>query len=60
MNTELKPCPFCGGEEISEAYHKMFSMDVRCTIKCMNCMGEMTRSTKKKAEQAWNRRAKND
>lgn len=54
---KLKPCPFCGNENISSAQHKMFGQDVRYTIKCMRCMGEMTRSTRKKAEQAWNRRA---
>ena len=58
--TELKPCTFCGGENISAAQHKMFGQDVRYTIKCMRCMGEMTRSTRKKAEQAWNRRVGNE
>ena len=54
---ELKPCPFCGSESIAANQHKMFGADVRYTIKCVRCMGEMTRTTKKKAESAWNRRA---
>ena len=54
---ELKPCPFCGGKELSEAQHKQYGMSLRYTIKCLKCMGEMTRTTKQKAENAWNRRA---
>lgn len=53
----LKPCPFCGSESIAANQHKMFGADVRYTIKCMKCMGEMTRTTRKKAIEAWNRRA---
>ena len=54
---DLKPCPFCGGKELSEAQTKYFGMSARYTIKCLKCMGEMTRTTKQKAENAWNRRA---
>ena len=54
---ELKPCPFCGSKELSEAQHKQYGMSLRYTIKCLKCMGEMTRTTKQKAEKAWNRRA---
>ena len=54
---ELKPCPFCGSNELSEAQHKQFGMSLRYTIKCLVCMGEMTRTTKQKAVNAWNRRA---
>ena len=57
---ELKPCPFCGGKELSEAQHKQYGMSLRYTIKCLKCMGEMTRITKQKAENAWNRRAEDE
>ena len=54
---ELKPCPFCGGKELSEAQHKQYGMSLRYTIKCLKCMGEMTRTSPHKARDAWNRRA---
>lgn len=53
--TELKPCPFCGGEAT-------FIGD-RC-IKCKSCGGAFICTNPLKttldAAEAWNRRAKND
>lgn len=47
MSEELKPCPFCGGSDVSPS-----SFDV----KCMECGVEMPGGTER-AIAAWNRRA---
>lgn len=62
---ELKPCPFCGGEDV-----RIFSMPKRenceeqiCyTIICNDCNSGsgMYIDSKNAAVKAWNRRAKND
>lgn len=59
---ELKPCPFCGGEEIViRPVHGYFPKSAHRTyyyIQCRNCFarsGDLWR--KSKAIEAWNRRA---
>ena len=53
---ELKPCPFCGGEHIIEALQKPVGAGEYFMIKCVYCSAEITRSSKRKAREAWNRR----
>ena len=57
---ELKPCPFCGGKKIMECRHKSPAMAIRYTVKCLDCMGEMTRTAPHKAREAWNNRAESE
>lgn len=54
---ELKPCPFCGGEHILAATHKPIGASEYFMIKCTDCSAEITRTSKRKAYEAWNRRA---
>lgn len=63
--SELKPCPFCGGEaELSNGrYDGKLTSYVMC--KECRCTGEFFFVSPKyasaiKATEAWNRRAKND
>ncbi len=60
MKVELKPCPFCGGTNLLEYTTKELYRVPTYTIKCANCMGEMTRTKPQKAIEAWNRRAASD
>lgn len=60
METELKPCPFCGGEADIGKYGE----DVGITFYfiCCTCGAELDRHTvtEKAAIEAWNRRADDD
>ena len=52
---ELKRCPFCNGEAKFEKY-----ANVVWKVKCTQCpcdMGRLWFKDKRKAKQAWNRRA---
>lgn len=52
MKTELKPCPFCGGEAKHNVAHLWHS------IECTRCGASTTwRSTKRGARRLWDRRA---
>lgn len=51
---ELKPCPFCGSENVSGTQHLNPN---NYEIICMNCYARMRRTAKRKAIEAWNRRA---
>lgn len=51
---ELKPCPFCGNKNVSGTQHLNPN---NYEILCMNCFARMRRSAKRKAIEAWNRRA---
>jgi Lar family restriction alleviation protein len=55
--TELKPCPFCGGEAklISEYANAHY-------VECKNCWASVWRScpTHEEAIEVWNRRANDD
>lgn len=48
----LKPCPFCGGENVTLKYSSKWGFFVSC--KC-TAVGPGAK-TKEKAEQAWNTR----
>lgn len=57
--TKLKPCPFCGGEEIEvvDGY-----ADDGCWVTCLSCAAQTGAKPRshKEAIQAWNtRKAKN-
>jgi len=60
---ELKPCPFCGGKaELyeSEAYNlktETKEKDIRWFVMCEQCTALTCGALKKKAIEAWNRRA---
>lgn len=59
---KLKPCPFCGCEEIRVEY-EMVSDDFlyapipRWRVQCCNCSALICRGEKRNAIEAWNRRA---
>lgn len=56
--SELKPCPFCGGEAILESnklrYGTIYS------AYCQKCGAEITGFSEHEAVAAWNRRAQPD
>lgn len=54
MSTELKPCPFCGGEAsmVSDAGYFMDGNYVRC----LECEQEFVQATAESAAAVWNRR----
>lgn len=66
---DLLPCPFCGGEAVFHEYTGRFvevalanRCDVPAMIKCERCGAMLsfntgTRSTRRDAADAWNRRA---
>ena len=58
--TELKPCPFCGGQ----ANHEIFSdgFFVWCRVECKPCgvMLTVPCETRNEGINAWNRRAENE
>ena len=58
---ELKPCPFCGGEEAYLTKNCYGQNYVRCP-KCGAVVwgSDDENLTKKRAIELWNRRAKND
>ena len=63
---ELKPCPFCGGKaELyeSEAYNlktETKEKNIRWFVMCEQCTALTCGALKKKAIEAWNRRAGED
>jgi Lar family restriction alleviation protein len=53
--SELKPCPFCGGE--AHAYHSgLFEEDTQTGIGCLNCGANLDEGTEEKAIKSWNSR----
>ena len=53
-DTELKPCPFCGGKATIMENNHYTDM---WTVMCKNCYSEIDRyHTKESAIEAWNRR----
>lgn len=51
----LKPCPFCGGEEIQlEEMEGPFGDFLR--VFCVDCEAEVTHETYEEVVEAWNRR----
>ena len=58
--TELKKCPFCGGEANIESYDPYDGYQGDCTVwrvKCSECKVIIQKRTEKEAIEAWNRRA---
>ena len=59
--TDLKPCPFCGGEGVVQRREYKGYMETFGVV-CFDCCAE-TRpfyNTEEEAIKAWNRRANND
>lgn len=63
--TELKPCPFCGGEAFLEPYRVRKGYEA--SIQCNQCLCSMSTITYDEEEtaiesvvKAWNRRVDND
>lgn len=59
-NTELKRCPFCGGEVVEHhACSEELGVDYGYRFFCKNqcCMQVKFYRTKEEAAEAWNRRA---
>lgn len=59
MSKDLKPCPFCGGKDLS-IYIKGIG-DKKYAMCCNTCGARGGRKPdKKRATEEWNRRANND
>ena len=56
--SELKPCPFCGGENVETSYKDTFSGDFRRGVYCADCCGGIYPyyNTEAEAIAAWNTR----
>ena len=63
--SDLKPCPYCGGEASHRAYTDAYELE-KHNIECANCgaeagygdcTGGLSWSSKDKAFKAWNNRA---
>lgn len=58
--TELKKCPFCGGEAEAYSYdaYDGYQGDLAVwRVQCQQCRAFIQRGTKEEAIEAWNRRA---
>lgn len=55
---ELKPCPFCGGENLNVRKGKYMWWIECCNAYCGGSSG--AKHYKKEAIEAWNRRANNE
>ena len=61
--TELKPCPFCGGKPIHFSYDPFDGYQGNCTkyaVSCLKCSARINAITEEKAKECWNRRADNE
>lgn len=59
MSEELKPCPFCGSENLRQGTVG-YSCGIDIYIKCVDCCGKMQLCEEygeKQLIKAWNRRA---
>jgi Lar family restriction alleviation protein len=56
---ELKPCPFCGGNDIQIDEMESFwdKNETSWRVLCIDCIAETAGDTKEQAIAAWNRRA---
>ena len=61
MMTELKPCPFCGGEGVLQE-HVFHGYSSTYGVVCFDCCAETKQffTDKNVAIRAWNRRAEHD
>ena len=58
MRSELKPCPFCGGEDLDVHVGASFGrLHENVTITCNDCIGSIYGGTEQRAIAAWNTRA---
>lgn len=59
--TELKPCPFCGGDSDGVVLLHRVRYDINCYfVSCERCYGRTgEQTTKELAIEAWNRRVDN-
>ena len=64
--TELKPCPFCGGDAVLEPLNtrKGYEATIQCNGHCILYMSTITYDTEEEAVEAvvnaWNRRSDNE
>lgn len=61
--TELKPCPFCGGNPIFYSYDPFDGYQGNLTkyaVACVKCTARINANTEEKAKAMWNRRADNE
>lgn len=58
MNDELKPCPFCGSDDL-EIYHEVVGCHYYVTCRDCGSSGAIY-YTPEQAAHAWNRRANED
>jgi Lar family restriction alleviation protein len=57
MNKELKPCPFCGGDNIKVLGGKIGKHDTNFFVVCKDCSATSgTDPEKTNVIEAWNRR----
>jgi len=56
MSDELKPCPFCGGEDVEIVEH-CGEFGWSYTVECLDCDCNAKQLEKSYAVAAWNRRA---
>ena len=62
MKESLKPCPFCGGENLIQG-NVEYSFGTDIFIRCADCSGKMQLCAeygKTQLIKAWNRRANDD
>lgn len=59
---ELKPCPFCGCDEIDTSTVYDNGLNIGCYLYCTQCQIEqgVCYANEKEAKEAWNRRVKDD
>ena len=55
---DIKPCPFCGSDNVSTSYKDTFSYDFRRGVYCADCCGGIYPfyDTEAEAIKAWNTR----
>lgn len=57
---ELKPCPFCGYDDINVTEQEDADSSCRWWLWCDRCGGSITASSMEKAAKMWNRRSDNE
>ena len=61
LETELKTCPFCGGEVTVDYNEYTNKYSIACgSPECSLCVVTYSCDTKEQAIEIWNRRADND